>query len=107
MSFNSNTSAPKIAGIDMIKEYFTAKLRLNPLNRHAVIVVPDRDKPGVLQSLCSDTDPECIGIGNTFRYFFTIFGMICYEKAGLLSRSSRCRVRSKSLMQLSAFLPAT
>ena len=27
-SFNSNTMAPKIAGIDIINEYFTANLRL-------------------------------------------------------------------------------
>ena len=48
-SFNSNTMAPKIAGIagiDIINEYFTANLRLNPLSRHAVIVVPLRDNPG-------------------------------------------------------------
>ena len=45
-SFNSNTMAPKMAGIDMINEYFTANLQLNPLSRHAVIVVPLRDNPG-------------------------------------------------------------
>ena len=45
-SFNYNTMAPKIAGIDIINEYFTANLRLNPLSIHAVIVVPLRDSPG-------------------------------------------------------------
>jgi len=32
----------------MIKEYFTANLRVIPVERHAVIVVPDRDKPGMV-----------------------------------------------------------
>ena len=41
-----NTSEPKMAGMDIIKEYLTANFRSKPLNRHAVIVVPEREIPG-------------------------------------------------------------
>ena len=41
-----NTQAPTIAGIDIIKEYFTTKSLLIPHKRPAVMVVPERDYPG-------------------------------------------------------------
>ena len=66
-SFNSSTSAPRIAGIDIKNEYFTAKLRLKPLSRHAVIVVPERDNPGSVAIPCAIPTP------NAFVYV-TLFG---------------------------------
>ncbi len=40
-SLISTTNAPSIAGIDMMKEYVTANLRVIPVERNAAIVVPD------------------------------------------------------------------
>ena len=52
-SFNSNTTAPKTAGIDIIKEYFTANFFSKPQSRQAVIVVPERDSPGIVAIPCA------------------------------------------------------
>ena len=43
----SKTSAPKIVGMPNIKENFDASLRFIPINRAAVIAVPERDAPGI------------------------------------------------------------
>ena len=37
----------KLHGIDIKKEYFTAKLRRKPHKSPAVIVIPNRDIPGI------------------------------------------------------------
>ena len=45
-SNNKKTKAPKIVGIPSIKENFDASFKLKPINRAAVIAVPDLDAPG-------------------------------------------------------------
>ena len=42
----SNTTAPTMIGIDIRKLIRTAASRLKPMNRAAVIVIPDREVPG-------------------------------------------------------------
>ncbi len=41
------------AGIDIINEYFTANFLSKPHNMQAVIVVPEREMPGIVESPCA------------------------------------------------------
>ena len=52
-SFSSRMAAPRIAGIERIKEYFTANFLSNPQNVHAEIVVPEREIPGSVANPCA------------------------------------------------------
>ena len=40
--------APSTAGSDIINENLTAKSRFSPVAMPAVIVVPERDRPGIV-----------------------------------------------------------
>ena len=52
-SLISRTDAPRIAGTDIRNEYLTAKRLSNPLSRHAVMVVPERERPGNVARPCA------------------------------------------------------
>ena len=52
-SFNINTIAPRIAGIESKKENLAAIPRSTPMKMAAAIVVPARDMPGVIASPCT------------------------------------------------------
>ena len=45
-SRSKKTKAPKIVGIPSIKENFDASFKLKPINKAAVIAVPDLEAPG-------------------------------------------------------------
>ena len=47
-------AAPKIIGADSKKEKRAALSRVSPVNRPVVIVIPERDTPGMIAKACDN-----------------------------------------------------
>lgn len=63
---NCRTTAPKIAGIDIKNENSKAIAGLSPNNNAAVIVVPEREIPGIIAKTCAHPTIKAI-----FKPIFT------------------------------------
>ena len=66
--------APRMAGMDMRKEYRTANLRSRPTKHPAVMVVPEREMPGqVAMAWATPTSStsSSVAVFSVLRPFFT------------------------------------
>ena len=64
-----NTPAPVITGIDNKNENFADSLGENPNNKERVMVIPERDIPGIIASAC----PRPITMEENNEYFEFLF----------------------------------